>query len=716
MTPRAVTFVAWAALAMLCTGCSESSGGSGNGADVSDAARADAEGEATAETGIPDVPADVPEDECCGLPDVPEYETDAAIPDVLPDAVDVQPEVTPKCSVDADCDDGNFCTGDTCVQGFCTHQTKTCGDGTKCTDDLCDPATGQCSNPPTDCDDADPCTIDGCLPTSGCKHDPIPDCCPGTVILEEAFETPLTWSVVDEMGPEDGGATWQASTARFHDGASSLYFGNLEKKSYDVGTRVRSYVETDVLPLSSQVPTHVRFWIWMDVEPALNYDAVTLIVVIGDVEVPLFAKKFETIMQQWAEQEVNLQAFAGQKVKLRFVFDTMDQNDNGYEGIYVDGFRILEMCPLDGCITKVECNDDLPCTLADCVEDACSYSLLTGCCLNSANCLDDDPCTKDSCKDGVCQHTEIAPPYCCSSEADCHDDDPCTMDACDPSGICVHKPSSFPGCCAFDSDCDDGSSCTEDSCKDSTCQYLTTCCVDDAECDDLDECTADSCTGGKCTYAPSGAADCCIVPYFEDDFAADKGWDYGPEWERAPTKAIPQVIYGTGDPANDHTGSGDNYVAGVGVGKNAGIEPHDFYFLTSPVIDTQGSKDLRLTFFRWLNSDGAPFMTNKVEVSKDGNWNVVWQSGGFPPVSIEDAQWGFESFNVQQYSSSSFQVRFGFNVGVGGAKQMGGWNVDDMRVLDAGDMPLSSPCCAYASDCQGFYSPAFCTDGICASE
>ncbi len=73
---------------------------------------------------------------------------------------------------DADCDDGNACTGyedpdnpensapDVCVNGTCTPGPPlSCDDLNVCTDDACDPGTG-CANTPnsSSCDDYDACT------------------------------------------------------------------------------------------------------------------------------------------------------------------------------------------------------------------------------------------------------------------------------------------------------------------------------------------------------------------------------------------------------------------------------------------------------------------------------------------------------------------------------------------------------------------------------
>jgi uncharacterized repeat protein (TIGR01451 family) len=111
---------------------------------------------------------------------------------------------TEVCTTNADCDDGNPCTTDTCnpTTGLCqstqapngtpcddsnlctvgnTCQAGTCGtpvvcnDSNPCTTDVCNPATGACSSTPLACDDGNPCTTDTCsAATGGCVFTPAP--------------------------------------------------------------------------------------------------------------------------------------------------------------------------------------------------------------------------------------------------------------------------------------------------------------------------------------------------------------------------------------------------------------------------------------------------------------------------------------------------------------------------------------------------------------
>ncbi|RME37833.1 MAG: hypothetical protein D6788_08620, partial [Planctomycetota bacterium] len=87
-----------------------------------------------------------------------------------------EPGICVECLTDADCEDGESCTIDTCVSGVCSQTVLTsgpCDDGDACTlNDVCSPA-GVCTGVPRDCDDNNPCTADSCV-AGACINSPLP--------------------------------------------------------------------------------------------------------------------------------------------------------------------------------------------------------------------------------------------------------------------------------------------------------------------------------------------------------------------------------------------------------------------------------------------------------------------------------------------------------------------------------------------------------------
>src|SRR5438093_1270918 len=84
------------------------------------------------------------------------------------------------CTTDADCDDGDVCTGtETCVTGACQNGTPlVCDNGNPCDGlETCDPVAGCQAGTQLDCNDNLVCTNDSCDPAIGCVNAPIPNCC-----------------------------------------------------------------------------------------------------------------------------------------------------------------------------------------------------------------------------------------------------------------------------------------------------------------------------------------------------------------------------------------------------------------------------------------------------------------------------------------------------------------------------------------------------------
>jgi hypothetical protein len=165
---------------------------------------------------------------------------------------------------------------------------------------------------------------------------------------------------------------------------------------------------------------------------------------------------------------------------------------------------------------------------------------------------------------------------------------------------------------------------------------------------------------------------------FFDGFSTDRGWTYGPEWQRGAATASVGHGYGYPDPALDHSEGGDNFLAGAVIGGNVTTEVHDFYFLTSPALDASGWPTLHLTYWRWYNGDYLNYMEGVVEVWDGTAWVRIFSTGNAPGVT--DPGWAFQSFDITPYRNPRLQVRFGHQVLNSGAFFSSGWNLDDVLI------------------------------------
>jgi hypothetical protein len=84
-----------------------------------------------------------------------------------------EPTSLSECRVEADCNDWDACTADSCSSaGVCSHAGVATDDGDACTTDSCDPATGV-KHVAVNSDDGDACTTDSCDPATGVAHTPV---------------------------------------------------------------------------------------------------------------------------------------------------------------------------------------------------------------------------------------------------------------------------------------------------------------------------------------------------------------------------------------------------------------------------------------------------------------------------------------------------------------------------------------------------------------
>lgn len=297
---------------------------------------------------------------------------------------------------------------------------------------------------------------------------------------------------------------------------------------------------------------------------------------------------------------------------------------------------------------------------------------------------DNNKCTNDSC-DIVLGVQNVA--------LDPSDGNACTTDSCDPFQGVQNVPVAIPG---------DSDLCTTDSCNPVNGQFVYT----PIPIDDGDGCTVDSCkkVSGAISHTPvavpSDANLCTLdrctsvnnqptysypanVVLFSDDFKDNsKGWTLGTEWAIGPAVASSGLGFGN-DPAQDHTATADNGVAGVVLGGGYSATVHGYYYLESPTINAAvPNGEVVLTFWRWLNSDYAAFAYNTVDVYDGSTWVNLWTSPGSPGVADQPTTgngWTLIDHNLTPYANANLKVRFGFSTG-NGIISGGGWNVDDVLI------------------------------------
>ena len=318
---------------------------------------------------------------------------------------DCQNIAAPGCCLsEADCDDADPCTNDYCLEAVCSYVQKEaccgsdadCPSGNPCIIGTCvaeacvyEEAVG-CCQAGDSCDDGDPCTFDQCL-TSQCVHTPDADpfCCEPTVVAASYFDgavvegttwtlqsssTQVGWSVADS-GPAFSGS----GALRYHASAGGYNTPGVPNSGSASSTPITIPWESDIL---------IGFMLYADVRPAPGVDQLSLYA--HDMDEGEWIKVWEKGMldegvgASWQPVWISSDLFAGKTVLLKFEFDTVDAATTTGKGVFIDDVIVGHGCVFGSvaCLVAEDCEDDDPCTDAQCVEGTCGIvnSSAPGCC------------------------------------------------------------------------------------------------------------------------------------------------------------------------------------------------------------------------------------------------------------------------------------------------------------------------------------------------
>jgi hypothetical protein len=672
---------------------SEADGGSAD-VETVDAADSGVDGDVSASDVTVDVPQDVPG------PDVPQPPTDAAdvsgevSSDVSSDAPssdgtsveDVEETINPADMVNLDCESDETCVVNCGAGGVC-------GEDKRCTFAVIDGCLIEDKN-----GDGAICRAAGQLePGTTCMFcNPSWDAHQWTGnIASESFEegTGSFGQVVQLSSGSD--ATWAVSEARAATGESSLYFGDPEHVTYDVGVQAHAQIFAPIVVVPQGVNLTVNFSLWLDTEELPGYDTFKVLV----------KQDGESASAVWTSDELDgsthgvfvpvalvLENLGGSSVQIGFSFDSLDDLDNDYEGVYVDDVQITTDC----CATGGDCDDANPCTVDACpgYASSCTHKVLETCCSSDSDCDDGDACTIDVClgSESGCEHQ--ATEGCCLGDGDCDDGDPCTTNSCtEVGGECVAEPS----CCESNSDCDDADSCTTDSCFAGACLYDYTCCTSDAACNDGEYCTIDSCVGGACVQQPAVLPGCCSPEIESQNFdgaSVPFGWtgavDSGVGWTVADvgkSQSGSQVLYyGNPDTLNYDNG-----------GSNSGT-------ITSGSIFLPAGLEASLSFKAYLDVESASWsdlLTVKL-IAESNTITVATKSN----LTIKG--WKTFTTDISYLAGQSVKLAFTFETTSASSNSTLGVLIDDLIV----GTTCEAKACTSNGSCT---SQDSCLQGVCAA-
>ena len=411
-----------------------------------------------------------------------------------------------NCLSGAECNDGNPCTNDRCISGFCSYvnNTSPCDDGRYCTaTDAC--SGGACAGSGTPCsgqvcDEANDRCV-GCLLDTHCDDDTY---CNGRETCDIASGTCRSGTPVDCFA--------QDPSRPLCDEARDRCAQCLENERCLYGQYCNGDETCNLTTGSCIAGTMVDC---SQLDPTRPYcdegtDACVQCLAPGDCN---------------DDNSCTDEACVGGACQ--HLVNTAPCND----GLFCTATDTCsngvcqgagDRCPgaicnesLDSCancLVDLDCNDSNACTNETCVNYVCVYVM------NNDECEDEQFCTyNDHCDQGICTGQPSCAGYgllcdeagdvCvgCLSATDCDDSKVCTRDRCQ-GGFCSYVPVSelcsdglfctLNDACANGDCVGTGTPCPGQVCDEASGQCLS--CSSSADCDDGNLCTDDACTGGAC--------------------------------------------------------------------------------------------------------------------------------------------------------------------------------------------------------------------------
>jgi len=146
------------------------------------------------------------------------------------------------------------------------------------------------------------------------------------------------WHRVNSSDPSP---PWNLSYSNY----TSWWYGIDAVGDYDTGARSFGNLTTPPIDLTDVESSVLTFKYWYETEPTLTHDQRWLLLKVGDNPWqepydPGAVQLTLTDNRTWLEWTRLLDAYVGNIIQIRFLFDTVDGSFNGYQGWYIDDLSV----------------------------------------------------------------------------------------------------------------------------------------------------------------------------------------------------------------------------------------------------------------------------------------------------------------------------------------------------------------------------------------
>ena len=158
-------------------------------------------------------------------------------------------------------------------------------------------------------------------------------------VFFDNMESTTNWTVE--------GGLWRQTGSRSNSLVSGtnrwVYNFSEASTNYSTGRRTTGSLVSPWIDLSDKSTALLTFKSWYRTEDSGTSWDRKLVYVTTDGSSWVRAYQVSDTAGQWNQETVDLVAYAGQRIRLKFTFDSIDAQNNGYEGWYVDDVRISSL-------------------------------------------------------------------------------------------------------------------------------------------------------------------------------------------------------------------------------------------------------------------------------------------------------------------------------------------------------------------------------------
>lgn len=244
-----------------------------------------------------------------------------------------------------------------CCNPVCTADSQCGGDGCG---GLCPAWEFECCTVVEDCEDGNDCTIDQCV-ESVCQHTPSgdPECC-DPFLWEKDFDDGTEQGFTLEnggMGFPGMEVGWQVTgECGFHSDPAALYFGSVGNPIFGNCTYSGGFPLPLPMPLSGTAtseelelpsgPISLSFWVVADIDAAPNADTLSLevLTLLDDILVWDEDDVDWGFGDEWHKVTLDLSDWGGHDIRLRWSFDTLGGPNATGIGVLVDDIQVVADC------------------------------------------------------------------------------------------------------------------------------------------------------------------------------------------------------------------------------------------------------------------------------------------------------------------------------------------------------------------------------------